>query len=33
VSRSSKAIRSWVGKQKGQAAGVVIVFPTWASAS
>ena len=32
VSRSSKAIRSWVGKQKGQAAGVVIVFgPTWPS--
>src|SRR5574342_160482 len=30
VSRSSKAIRSWVGKQKGQAAGV-IVFPACAS--
>jgi hypothetical protein len=33
VSRPSKAIRSWVGKQKGQAAGVVIAFPTCASAS
>jgi len=33
VSGSSKAIRSWVGKQKGQAAGVVIVLPTCASAS
>ena len=32
VSRSSKAIRSWVG-EKGQAAAVVIALPTCASAS